>query len=561
MRELVQLADQLESFSKELGVSSYAGFLEETNRSIRAMATQNVFLIDVFSNSNPTPATAKLMGDLIGQAPASEFQFKKIDEKTRQIRVFDQLQSSVVFIFVDETFLAGNDLLSMIKQNEQYRFAFIINCSQDEKLTESVTRQLGYRVKSVVLKAEDLDGKKIDEILVMLIDAQQLDKLKRYNYLQTVKPIFGFMREIVDAESRAANTRKLLNTQNANITRKDEQGMNISDFVQNIRQLMQKNSQDLEKNFKIKYEDLNKPNTGKFSMMAQERVSLLEDFDRTELAEKSEKVQTTIAPKFQEEFLQMISKASNKELGKDEEFIKISFEDLISKINLQLKSKNIKPILSEEVYIPFPDKTRTITSFCYYNRPYVGEIIKKGAMEYFVALRDYTGLIMVVGGLLAPLSIVASASDSGIFKYIATWVKASTAAISLLMIFYGIYDLRKRIPLKRKEEFERELTKAKDTLTQESKRMFSETSRDWLVNVSNWIRDVSVNISTAIDRNVKEMQSNKMGQMNNEKVQQQKLQTTLENMSRGIQNADRLRDTMQNRHRDMVSEFEKELKF
>ena len=555
------MADQLESFSKELGVSSYAGFLEETNRSIRAMATQNVFLIDVFSNSNPTPATAKLMGDLIGQAPASEFQFKKIDEKTRQIRVFDQLQSSVVFIFVDETFLAGNDLLSMIKQNEQYRFAFIINCSQDEKLTESVTRQLGYRVKSVVLKAEDLDGKKIDEILVMLIDAQQLDKLKRYNYLQTVKPIFGFMREIVDAESRAANTRKLLNTQNANITRKDEQGMNISDFVQNIRQLMQKNSQDLEKNFKIKYEDLNKPNTGKFSMMAQERVSLLEDFDRTELAEKSEKVQTTIAPKFQEEFLQMISKASNKELGKDEEFIKISFEDLISKINLQLKSKNIKPILSEEVYIPFPDKTRTITSFCYYNRPYVGEIIKKGAMEYFVALRDYTGLIMVVGGLLAPLSIVASASDSGIFKYIATWVKASTAAISLLMIFYGIYDLRKRIPLKRKEEFERELTKAKDTLTQESKRMFSETSRDWLVNVSNWIRDVSVNISTAIDRNVKEMQSNKMGQMNNEKVQQQKLQTTLENMSRGIQNADRLRDTMQNRHRDMVSEFEKELKF
>lgn len=560
MRELVQMADQLETFSKELGVSSYAGFLEETNRSIRGMATNNVFLIDFFSNSNPTPAAKSVMEQLISNASNAEFQFRRINEQSTQIRVFDQLQSAVVFIFVDETFLSGSDLLAKIKQSDQYRFAYVINCSSDEKLAETVSRQLGYRIKSIILKAGDIEGKKIDEILTSLIEAPLLDKLKRYAYLQTVKPLFGFMREIIDAENRATSTRKLLNTQNANITRKDEQGMNISDFVQNMRQLMQKNSQDLEKNFKIKYEDLNKPNTGKFSVMAQERVSLLEDFDRTVLAEKSEKVQTTIAPKFQEEFLQMISKAANKELGKDEEFIKISFEDLISKINLQLKSKNIKPIISEEIYVPFPDKNRSISSYCYYNRPYVGELIKKGAMEYFVALRDYTGLIMVVGGLLAPLSIIASASDSGIFKSVANWVKATTAAISLLMIVYGVYDLRRRIPLKRVEEFEREMTKAKDTMMQESKRMFSETSRDWLMNVSNWIRDVSLNISTAIDRNVKEMQSNKTGQMNNEKNQQQKLQATLENISRGIQNADRLRDTMQNRHRDMVTEFEKELK-
>jgi len=560
MRELVQLADQLETFSKELGVSSYAGFLEETNRSIRSMATNNVFLIDIFSSSNPTALTSDLISKLVANAAGSEFQFKMINEQTRQVRVFDQLQSSVIIIFVDETFLAGTDLLAKVKQSDQYRFALIINCLEDEKLAENTSRQLGYRVKAAVLKAEEVQGKKMDELLTSLLESQQLDKLKRYSQLQTIKPMFGFMKEIVDAENRATSTRKLLNTQNVNITRKDEQGINISDFVQNIKQLMQKNSQELDKSFKIKYEDLNKPNTGKFSVMAAERISLLEDFDRTVLAEKSEKVQTTIDPKYLKDFLDMVSKASSKELEKDEEFIKISFEDLISKINLQLKSKNIKPIEPAEVYIPFPDKSRTISSYCYYNRPYVGELIKKGAMEYFVALRDYTGLIMVVGGLLAPLSIVASASDSGIFKSIATWVKATTAGISLLMIFYGIYDLRKRIPLKRVEEFEREMTKAKETLNQESKRMFSETSRDWLTNVSGWIRDVSLNISTMLERNVKEMQSQKAGQMNNEKIQQQKMQGTLENITRGIQNADRIRDTMQSRHRDMVTEFEKDLK-
>ena len=368
------------------------------------------------------------------------------------------------------------------------------------------------------------------------------------------------MKEIIDAENLAANTRKLLNTQNANITRKDEQGMNNNDFVQAIRQMMQKNAQELDKNFKIKYEDLNKPNTGKFSMMAAERVSLLEDFERTVLAEKSEKVQTTINEKFQKDFLDMIGRATTTELGKDEAFIKSSFEDLLSKVNFQLKSKGIKTISEEDAYVPFPDKLRTVSTYCYYNRMYTGELIKKGAMEYFVALRDYTGLIMVVGGLLAPLSIIASASDNGIFKSIATWVKASTALISLLMIIYGIYDLRKRIPLKRKEEFERELAKAKEMILQESKRMFSESSRDWTTNISNWIRDVSTNISNTLEKNLKELQTNKVSQMNNEKIQQQKLGVSLDNMLRNIQTADRQRDMMQTRHRDMLSELEKDLK-
>ena len=81
-----------------------------------------------------------------------------------------------------------------------------------------------------------------------------------------------------------------------------------------------------------------------------------------------------------------------------------------------------------------------------------------------------------------------------------------------------------------------------------------------MTNISNWIRDVSLNISNAIDKNVKESQNNKLTQMNTEKMQQQKLQGSLENILTGIQGADRLRDGLQNRHRDMITEFEKDLK-
>lgn len=285
----------------------------------------------------------------------------------------------------------------------------------------------------------------------------------------------------------------------------------------------------------------------------------MDDFEKKELAEKSEKYETHIAQGFLDRFISKISGSISKELGKDEAFIKSSLEDLLAQINIQLKTKNIQP-LTAAVFPPFPEKERVIQSFCYLNKTYTGEVIKKGAMEYFVALRDYTGLIMVVGGLLAPLSIVASASDSGLFKHVATWVKGSTAGISLLMIIYGIYDLRKRIPKKRVEEFQRELTKARELLQMESKRMFSDSSRDWTTTISNWIRDATQNINMQIERNMKDQQTQRAGMMNQEKVQQQKLQQNIDMLLRSIQSAERVKDTMATRYRDMVSETEKDLK-
>ncbi len=561
MRELQYIAERFDDLIRELPVSSYAGFLEETKRKIKVLADKDEFYIDVFNCTNASSESKKTVKLLESAAQNTGYRISLKDENNFSTRIFETVFPSVGFVLLDEEMLQNDALKQHFKKTDStYKVMFIVNLLSNNDGIRDFSRQFSIRTKTFTLSPADLEGKSIGEIIGASIEAASVDKIKKIAYLNSIKPVFSFLDDILSSENKAANTRKLLNTQNTNITRKEEQSLNNNEVTSNLRQLIQKSSQELEKSYKIKYEDLNKPNTGQFSILTQERCNMLTDFERKSLAEKSEKYETTIAPGFINSFVTAISNSIQKELGKDEAFIKSSFEDMISQINIQLKNKGIQPLKVDTIYPPFPEKERTINSFCYINKNYTGELIKKGATEYFVALRDYTGLIMVVGGLLAPLSIVASASDSGVFKNIATWVKATTAGISLLMIIYGIFDLRRRIPKKRVEEFERELNKAKEILTQESKRMFNESSRDWTSNISNWIRDASQNINLQIDRNIKDLLSQKASQMNQEKVQQQKQQQSVDLLLRNIQSAERVKEQLNTRYRDMVNEAEKDLK-
>lgn len=561
MRELQYFADKFNDLLKELPISSYAGFLEDTKQKIKNLSEKDKFYIDIFKSANFSQEAKKVLRHFEESTKDSSYTLQILDENNCNVRVFEQVFPTVGFVLLDDEMLQSETLLQHYKRNDTtYRLIFIINLLPTTDKLRDFARSFSVRIKTITLNMDEVLDKSVESILTTAIEAPSLEKVKKISYLNSIKPVFSFLEEIFTAENKSANTRKLLVSQNTNITRKEEQAMNNSEMVSNLRQLIQKSASELEKNYKLKYDDLNKPNTGKFSILSAERCALLVDFERKELAEKSEKYETSIAKDFIDDFLKSISNAIIAELGKDEAFIKSSFEELLSQINIQLKNKGIQPVKAENIYPPFPERERAVQSFCYINRLYSGEIIKKGAMEYFVALRDYTGLIMVVGGLLAPLSIVASASDSGVFKHVATWVKASTAGISLLMIIYGIYDLRRRIPKKRVEEFERELSKARDTLQQESKRIFNDTSRDWTSNISNWIRDATQNINMQIERNIKDLQVQKSSQMNQEKAQQQKQQQSVDMMLRSIQSAERVKDQLVTRHREFMSELEKDLK-
>jgi predicted MPP superfamily phosphohydrolase len=568
MRDLLFVPETLDNIIKELGVSNYSGFLEATNRKVKKITSHSIFHMDAFMQPYAPQKIQDLAKKLESTANASGnyfLHFKK--DAQSSVKVFEQIFPAVAIVFFDDTLNNDDALKNKLKQlTAQYKVVLFLNFFADENAAKEISRELGYAVKTFIINGNDCEGKTPEEVLkTVVLENEKLEKLKKLSYINSIKPLFSFLGDVFASENKIVQTRKLLNSQNMQITKKEEQGANTSEVVSNIRQLMQKTTADIDKNFKLKYEDLNKPNIGKFSVVSQEQSHQLHEFDKAVLAEKSERVSVTINKDFQDKFVKSISKNITGELGKDENFIKSSLDEMLVKINQQLQTKGIEAIKKEDVYIPFPEQKKVIESYCYMSKQYSGELVKKGATEYFIALRDYIGVMMVATGLLAPLNLIASLSDEhssfGWLKQFSSGIKIATALLTLSLIIYGIYDLRKRIPQKREEEFEREIGKARELLFGESKRMFNESSRDWLTSISNWVKEISQNITFQLEKNIKNLQTAKVSQMNNEKQQQQRQQQSIDLFQRNIQSAERMKEMLQNRFRDFTNETEKDLRF
>ena len=212
--------------------------------------------------------------------------------------------------------------------------------------------------------------------------------------------------------------RRLLGSQNQTITRKEEQSVNQIELLNNIRQILSRYTMDLEKNLRLKYDELNKPVTGEISKLLQSLTNQLTDFERVDVAEKSEKVEIRISSDYEHLFLSSVKEKLSEHLNKDAAFVKVATDEVVNRINQLLSSRDMLPVSLQSELLEFPAYRSSMKPYLLFSREFRSELMKKGITEYFVALRDYTGVIMVATGLLAPLTIIANISEIGFLKHL-----------------------------------------------------------------------------------------------------------------------------------------------
>lgn len=561
MSDLNFIVDKLEEVRKDMGISNFSGFLEKTQEQIGRLASDRRCHADIYYHSSSIPSIRKKVEEISGQGSDPGFAFHFISDKREPVRLFLQLMPAIAVIMLDEDFCAADRPFQFFQNRAgQYKLLFVIDFSAAENTCRDFLTRIdkGIRVHTHTYAA--FGQTDLQTLIGETAPGNTLGQLNAYALHNTVRPIIPMLQEIFQTENKILQTRKLLSSQYGQIIRKEEQQQNTNDFSSYLKGLVQKNMQEMEKSYRSKYEDLNKPNTGRFSQVAADCARQVQEFDREEIAEKSEKVAIGLHKYVTDGILSTVGASMKEEFRKDEAFIYGVFDELISKVNGQLKDKGITPLKATELYLPFPDGQRILNSYCYIGKPYTGELVKKGINEYFIALRDYTGLIMVVAGLLAPLNMVATISENEVLKAMSNGIRIITGAITLIMIIYGIYDLRRRIPRKRQEEFEKELVRARETTTGECKRMFSEGSRDWQSSVSNWIRDVGQNILAQVETNVKNLGQQRLQQLNIERMQQQRAQQSIDTLHRNFSLAEKSKDALLTKFREAVSNIEKDIK-
>lgn len=565
MRELSFIEQRLQEVEKELGVSNYAGFLQESRQKISNILAKNSFYVDVYQHSASSKQAKSWVNQLIsGNNTVNHFFIK--DENTATQRVFKEVLAATAFIIFDETFQQSQALQDKFAFfASQYRLVCIINFIEPD-VAKNFSRSIKYPSQCQLVEATTLSDLPVNELIQQLIpEVAFRNALQRYSYINSVQPLFPALDQVFATENKVIQTRKLLNGQNVQILRKDEQSANQSEMQNTIRQMIQKFGQDSEKILRSKYDDLNKPITGKFSKVGIKQAESIQDFHKEDLAEKNEKVAVSLQKEQVSTILNTVSDTLLKEMDKDVAHLQTSLDDLFRNINGHLQAKGWQPLTKQDIEQMLPKSEKVVSSYCYMSRTFSGEIVKKGVTEYFIALRDYIGVIMVATGLLAPLNMIATLGDEkesffSFLKHLNVIIKFSTATICICLIIYGIFDLRRRIPLKRAEELHKELTKARELLLNECRRIFNDSSRDWSGALATWVREISQHLNQQVDKSFKQFQQDKQYQLNQDRVVQQRQQQSIDLIQKNIQSAERIKDAMATKFREFITETEKELR-
>lgn len=468
---------------------------------------------------------------------------------------------AVAIVVIDEEWRESAFIQLLHSNASQYCAMVVLNFSPtDDSFAVLKSNFIG---KFINLHMANVELDSLELILNEQLNEDLKSKIKERTHLNVIAPIILLTKEAIQQEQHIAVVRKNLNAQLGLIIRKEESSANTNETSTAIKNLIQYWVTDSEKAMRTKYEELIKPNTGSYSIKMLQWTEELTELERSEMADKSEKWLAQVDNNFTLNLERKVREQLSIDFANEYQALLTSADTLVGKINYMLKTKEILVDESKIVkidYSRFPEAKKTLNSYTGFTKSYSGELIKKGAIEYFVALREYTGLIMVVAGLLAPLNMISSISDNEILKTFSKAIRIITGVVTIVMIIYGYFDLRKRIPQRRKEDFERELRKAKETLLGEIKRMFVESNKDWQSNINLWIRETSGQLQQQLETTIRNFIDNQTKKTNEEKLRLQRLNQGLDNNAKRITSAERMLEGISRSYKDAMTDIEKAIR-
>ena len=338
-----------------------------------------------------------------------------------------------------------------------------------------------------------------------------------------------------------------------------------------VRNVIQKNFQDVERNFRQKYDELSMSSVGALANIVDAHVDSLSSHHilKVERAANFEKYESQIDQAFLSDGIEKIRQALNREMKIDEAYLNRQTSEAEATISNILRQNNYKYHSLAKMAKPVLDISKHDQSHFKITKSYKGELTKPGIMEYFGALRDYTGLIMVIVGILAPLTMLATAPDadkdsflyvinsfSTELKNVRAYVQFFTIVLIFSMLSYGIFDLRKRIPNKRVQEIDREVLLAKDFVREQLTRMMNEANRDWVSALGQYVKDYSQSLQSETEALIKQ-QVNENSQISADKRRVAQLeQTSVEHRLKILSGAERSVDGFYRRFHDALDRMQ-----
>jgi len=569
--EISALRDQVESIRKDVGLFSGSAFLEESVAQLGAVVGDDRLAVDFILS---TACQAFVNKNSFASYPHLDI---RLISEASQLGCFVGLRRATVSVFACLSEELNGALLDQaewgyfcgqISQCSHSRL-WVIDASRKDNVDETA---LGVAIPKGIEVIRVASSTDLAEAFAGL-DALPLMRHASMHKLMSIAPVVDRVKTIVAGEVSALTLRRQIIVSEQDRNRRSDSS-NANEAQSTVRNVVQRNFQDTERVFRQKYDELSRPNVGALAQLIESYATSLGvgQIVKVDKAANFEKFESQIDPSFLSAGVTKLQRAFRQEMDRDAVYIKQLTKDTESSVSAALQQSGFGADALRNMVRPQLDLERLDQSHFRIAKAYKGELTKPGVMEYFGALRDYTGLIMVIVGILAPLTMLATAPEAdkdsllGVInefskdlKNIRAYIQFLTVILIFSMLSYGIFDLRRRIPNKRRQEMEKEIQEAREFVGEQLTRLLSDAHRDWSTMLGQYVKDYSQALQTELEVLMKKQASILQETTSERRNAAQLEQLSVEHKLKSFAVAERAVENLVRRYQDSVERMQTSL--
>lgn len=245
-----------------------------------------------------------------------------------------------------------------------------------------------------------------------------------------------------------------------------------TELLGEARGLIQKQFDRFQKDVSRRLKDLVAPQDGS---LWREIDAAVETLDRFDSVKKPKVDAVTIPDDFQQPLIgrikEVLGEACRSSLVELHDFLR----DIKEKLERTLEERGGPPVVLHFQHLPAERVDTVLQRSVTVQRPYKGEITRKGLMDFFMAARRYQMLFFMVFSAFG-LSFIRSFT-------------AFTIPAGMVLMAYGMLNVVNGARKQRAEAEAKELDKARDMLRSELSRAMSDVQKTWDQTVSTFMTD------------------------------------------------------------------------
>ena len=245
-----------------------------------------------------------------------------------------------------------------------------------------------------------------------------------------------------------------------------------TEILGEARGLLQKQFDRFQKDLSRRLKDQVAPQEG---TLWHEVDAAVEALDRFDMTKKPKADVVTVPQEFQQPILDRIREVLGATCRSSLVELHDFLRDIKDRIERMLEERGGPPVVLHFQHVPAERVDTVLQRSVVIQRPYRGEITRKGVMDFFMAARRYQMLFFMVFSAFG-LSFIRSFT-------------AFTIPAGMVLMAYGMLNVVNGAKRQRAEAEEKEMAKARETLRSELSRAMGDVQKVWDQTISTFMTE------------------------------------------------------------------------